>query len=327
MINYLVITVLLLIIELAYFKFAEKLKICDVPNERSSHSNITVRGGGIIFLFGAWLHASFFGITYPWFIAGLTLVSLISFVDDIRSLPDSLRLVVQFASASLVFYQLDILHWSMWWIVLLALIVYVGITNVYNFMDGVNGMTGGYSLVVLFSLSLLNRGDLFVQESLINISFISVVVFCLFNFRSKGKAKCFAGDVGSISIAFVILFVLGKVIIVTGDITYLLLLIVYGIDACLTIVHRVLLHENLGQAHRKHVYQIMANELKIGHVRVSLIYMAIQFAISLGFIYLCPTNVMAHWIYLIVAIVVLTLVYVIFKKKYYHLHEAYLAQL
>lgn len=327
MVNYIIITILLIAVEIMYFKFAEKFKICDIPNERSSHANITVRGGGVIFLFSTWLNAFFYGISYPWFLAGLTLVGLVSFIDDIRSLSDSIRLVVQFTAATLVFHQLDILHWNMWWIVLLALIVYVGITNVYNFMDGVNGMTGGYSLVVLLSLMFLNTGGDFVEESLINISLLSVLVFCFFNFRPKGKAKCFAGDVGSVSIAFVILFLLGKVIIVTGDITYLLLMIVYGIDACLTIVHRFLLHENIGQAHRKHVYQIMANELKIGHVAVSLIYMMIQLVISLGFIFICPNTVIAHWIYLVVTVTILTLVYVIFIRKYYHLHEEYLASL
>ena len=53
----------------------------------------------------------------------------------------------------------------------------------------------------------------------------------------------------------------------TTDITWLIFLLVYGVDGCLTIVHRIMLHENLGEAHRKHAYQIMANELKVGHVK------------------------------------------------------------
>lgn len=147
----------------------------------------------------------------------------------------------------------------------------------------------------------------------------------LFNFRPKGKAKCFAGDVGSISIAFIMLFAIGRLVVLTQDVTYLIFLLVYGVDGCLTICHRILLHENLGEAHRKHAYQLMANELKIGHVTVSLVYMAFQLAVSLGFIYLCPNTVLAHWIYLIVAALLLSLLYALFKKKYYHLHEEYLA--
>ena len=171
----------------------------------------------------------------------------------------------------------------------------------------------------------MNEG--FVEQSLIISTILASLVFCIFNFRPKGKAKCFAGDVGSIGIAFIMLFLLGNVIIKTQDVTWLIFLLVYGVDGCLTIVHRIMLHENLGEAHRKHAYQLMANELKIGHVKVSSLYMAMQLVISLGFIYLCPDNVACHWMYLVGALLVLSLAYVLFKKKYYHLHEEYLASL
>ena len=207
---YFLIFIILLIFEIFYFKIADKFNIIDKPNERSSHTSVVLRGGGIIFLIGAWVWSLFYGFHYPWFLAGLTLVAGVSFIDDIRSLPDSLRLVVQFVAAAMAFYQLDILHIELWWVVLLALIVYVGITNVINFMDGINGITAGYSLAVLIPLVLLNRRDGFVESSLIEVSILSVLVFCLFNFRPKGKAKCFAGDVGSIGIAFILLFITGS---------------------------------------------------------------------------------------------------------------------
>ena len=327
MVTYIIIFILLLIAELLYFRIADKCNIIDKPNERSSHSTIVLRGGGIIFLIGVWIWSAFFGFQYPWFLVGLTLVAGISFVDDVHSLPDSVRLVAQFAAAAMAFYQLGILHWSMWWIILLALVVYVGATNVINFMDGINGITAGYSLVVLIPLALVNLTDTFVAQSLIVSTILASLVFCVFNFRPKGKAKCFAGDVGSIGIAFIMLFLLGHLIIRTGDITWLIFLLVYGVDGCLTIAHRIMLHENLGEAHRKHVYQIMANELKIGHVKVALLYMVIQLIISLGFIYFCPNTMLAHWLYLIGAFVVLAIVYILFMKKYYHLHEQYLATL
>lgn len=346
MTTYIIIFVLLLVAELVYFRIADKCNIIDKPNQRSSHSTIVLRGGGIIFLIGAWMWSLFFGIDYPWFLAGLTLVAGVSFVDDIHSLPDSVRLVAQFAAAAMAFYQLDILHWEMWWIVLVALIVYVGATNVINFMDGINGITAGYALAVLVPLGLLNTNyqelamnlatnnssvfssdGVFVDQSLIVASIIAALVFCIFNFRPKGKAKCFAGDVGSIGIAFIMLFLLGNVIIKTEDITWLIFLLVYGVDGCLTIVHRIMLHENLGEAHRKHAYQIMANELKIGHVKVTLLYMAMQLAVSLGFIYLCPNTPLCHWMYFVGALAVLAISYVLFMKKYYHLHEEYLAEL
>ena len=331
--TYLIIFALLLIAELIYFKIADKCNIIDKPNERSSHSSVVLRGGGIIFLIGVWIWSAFFGFQYPWFLAAVTLAAGISFVDDIRSLPDSVRLVVQFTAMGLMFLQLDILHLEMWWIVLIALIVCVGASNIINFMDGINGITAGYSLAVLVPLLLVSRsmvqvsGEGFIDESYLVVAIIGVLVFSLFNFRSKGKAKCFAGDVGSVGIAFILLFAIGRLVVMTGDVTYLIFLLVYGVDGCLTICHRILLHENLGEAHRKHAFQLMANELKMSHVTVSLLYMAMQLAVSLGFIYLCPNTVLAHWIYLVGALLVLALAYVLFKKKYYHLHEAYLASL
>lgn len=167
----------------------------------------------------------------------------------------------------------------------------------------------------------------FIDESFLIVAIIGVLVFSFFNFRPKGKAKCFAGDVGSIGIAFIMLFAIGRVIMKTGDVTWLVFLLVYGVDGVMTILHRIMLHENLGQAHRKHAYQLMANELGMSHVVVSLVYMGLQLVISLGFIYLCPNNVLAHWAYLVVALLVLIGAYVVFMKKYYHLHEEYLQSL
>ena len=325
--TYGIIFIILLALEVVYFRIADRCNIIDKPNERSSHSTIVLRGGGIIFMLGLWIWAAFYGFGYPWYVVAVTLIAGVSFVDDIRSLPDSVRLVAQFVAMGLMFYQMDMLHWEMWWVVILALIVSVGATNIINFMDGINGITGGYALASLIPIYILNKEMGFVEESLVVTVILADAVFCLFNFRPKGKAKCFAGDVGSIGIAFILLFMIGQLIMKTGDVTYLIFLLVYGVDGCLTICHRIMLHENLGEAHRKHAYQLMANELNIGHVKVSLLYMGIQTAVSLGFIYLCPNTTLAHWLYLFGAILLLSVAYVLFKKKYYHLHEEYLASL
>ena len=359
--TYGIIFVILLVLELVYFKIADKCNIIDKPNERSSHSTIVLRGGGIIFPIAIIVWTAVAGWAsmesgqviglqqvndfqqYLPFIIGLVLVAGVSFIDDIRSLPDSLRLIVQFASYGLMFWSLGVfdLFAEYGWLiglgaVLMALIVCVGATNIYNFMDGINGITVGYSAAVLLPLLLVNEGALvtalnepvgFVPASLILTVILAVVVFAIFNFRPKGKAKCFAGDVGSISIAFILLFMIGRLILATEDLTFLIFLLVYGVDGCLTICHRIMLHENLGEAHRKHVFQLMANELKMGHVTVSLIYMVLQLIVSLGFIYLCPNTTVAHWLYLLGALLLLSVAYVLFKKKYYHLHEEYLASL
>ena len=347
--TYTIIAVLLLAAELIYFRIADKCNIIDKPNERSSHSTIVLRGGGIIFPISmiVWLILGFIqgfnGLSaqeYLPFIIGLVLICGVSFWDDIHSLPDSVRLVAQFTAMGLAAWciingsRLMVLDW--YWLVLIgiaALFVFVGATNIINFMDGINGITAGYALAVLVPLLMLDvRSKMeqvvgFIEPSYLVVAIIGVLVFSIFNFRPKGKAKCFAGDVGSIGIAFIMLFALGKLIVQTGDITYLVFLLVYGVDGCCTIIHRIMLHENLGEAHRKHAYQLMANELKVGHVKISLLYMAMQLVVSLGFVYLFPNTILAHWIYLIAAGILLVGAYVLFMKKNYQLHEEYLASL
>ena len=340
--TYIVIAVLLLAAELIYFRIADKCNIIDKPNERSSHSTIVLRGGGIIFSLSmiAWAVLMVVQglniVPYMPFMVGLILIAGVSFIDDVHSLPDSVRLVAQFVAMALMFWSMfgvqnswfTVQDW--YWkvaIIIAALIVCVGATNIINFMDGINGITAGYALAVLLPLLMVNRSLAFIDESYLVVAIIGVLVFCIFNFRPKGKAKCFAGDVGSIGIAFIMLFALGRLIVQTGDVSYLAFLMIYGVDGVLTICHRIMLHENLGEAHRKHAYQLMCNELKIGHVKISLLYMALQLAVSLGFIYLCPDTVAAHWIYLVVVALVFVVAYILFMKKYYHLHEAYLKSL
>ena len=145
---------------------------------------------------------------------------------------------------------------------------------------------------------------------------VAVLVFGVFNFRRK--AKCFAGDVGAVSIAFVILFLLGRLILKTGDWSYIVFLAVYGVDSVLTIIHRLMLHENIGLPHRKHLYQIMANELKIPHMVVSLVYMLVQAVVIAGYL-LFPGN---EYGYLSGTIIALSLVYILFMKRFFCLHEA-----
>ena len=312
---YLVVLVLLFLAELFYFKIADKCNIIDKPNERSSHTKVTLRGGGIIFYFGALAYFLTNHWEYPWFIVALTLITFISFVDDIRSTSQGLRLVFHFSAMALMFYQWGLFSLSWWWIIV-ALIICTGIINAYNFMDGINGITGGYSLVVLVALAYINAEITpFIEPALIYTVLCSVLVFCFFNFRKK--AKCFAGDVGSVSIAFIILFLIGKLIITTGNFSWIILLSVYGVDSVLTIIHRLMLHENIGLPHRKHMYQLMANELKMSHVVVSFIYMVVQAIVIVGYI-MCLNY--GYW-YLSGTVLLLSLLYICFINKYFELHR------
>ena len=337
---------MLLAAELIYFCIADKYNIIDKPNERSSHSTIVLRGGGVIFSISIIVWSLLMVVQGEWcvvqdylpFICGLVLICGVSFWDDVHSLPDSTRMIAQIVATLLMFWSIGIYSAFDSWIwmvlvVIIALFFCVGATNIINFMDGINGITAAYAMAMLVPIALVNgswlkvHGFSFIEPSYLIVAIIGVLVFSLFNFRPRGKAKCFAGDVGSIGMALILVFCVGRLMLFTGDITWIVLFLVYGVDGVLTICHRIMLHENLGQAHRKHAYQLMANELKMSHVTVSLIYMGLQLAISLGFIYLIPNTIVAHWIYLVIAALVLAVAYILFKMKYYHLHEEYLASL
>ena len=315
MMYYIIVLVLLFLAELFYFYIADKYNIIDKPNERSSHTRITLRGGGVIFYFGVLAYFLTNHFEYPWFMLALTLVTLISFIDDIRSTSQVLRLVFHFSAMALMFYQWGLFSLP-WWTILVALIICTGIINAYNFMDGINGITGGYSLIILGALAFINHSVVsFVEPDLIYTMLCAVLVFNFFNFRKR--AKCFAGDVGAVSIAFTILFLIGRLIIQTGDFSWIVLLVVYGIDSVLTIVHRLMLHENIGLPHRKHMYQIMANELRMPHVVVALIYMMMQAIVVIGYLILREYG---YW-YLLGSVFLLSMLYLLFMKRFFCLHK------
>ena len=307
---YLLLFTLLFALQLLYFRIANKLNIIDKPNERSSHSRITLRGGGIVFWISVLMYFVISGFANPWFFAGLTLISAISFADDITPQSPKLRLMVQFVALMLMCVQWQLFDYS-WFFVVLALIVGVGVMNAFNFMDGINGITGGYSMAVLVSLWYVNNYQIFfVDNDLIYIVFIALLVFNFFNFRIK--AKCFAGDVGAVSAAFILIFMLGLLIVKTGDFSYIAFLLVYGVDSVLTIIHRILLKENITEPHRKHLYQLLSNEMKVPQLLVSSIYAVLQLLISFGFIVFHSVSL---W-YLVTTAALLTVVYVIIKRKY-----------
>ena len=313
---YIIFIILLVFAELLYFRIADHFNIIDKPNERSSHTSVTLRGGGILFWVGVLFYFLMSGWHYPWFFAGLTLVAAISFADDVKLQSPIIRLVLQFIGLLLMSIQWQLFDFS-WIIVVLVIVVSVGVLNAFNFMDGINGITGGYSLAVLASLWYVNNYvTAFVDNNLIYLVFLALLVFNFFNFRIK--AKCFAGDVGAVSIAFILIFILGMLIIKTGDLSYIAFLLVYGVDSVLTIVHRILLKENITEPHRMHLYQLLSNELKVPQLLVSTIYAVLQLLISFGFIMFYSVSL---W-YLVIVAVLLTVVYLIIKRRYFHLHRS-----
>lgn len=277
--DYLLLFIALVILFLLYNKIALLYNIVDIPNERSSHSTITIRGGGIIFPISILFWFINSGFHFLLFFLGLLIISIVSYWDDIKHLPSKHRLLIHIIALILLFIQTELYNLPAWvWIPIIILLA--GIINAFNFMDGINGITGGYSLSVLFGIWLVNNfQENFIDNSFIYYIIIPVIIFIFFNFRIK--AKCFAGDVGSISIAYIIVFLLAKLIIQTDNLLYILFLTVYGVDTIFTIIHRIINKENIFLAHRKHVYQLLANEFKISHVKVALFYSLLQLIICI----------------------------------------------
>ena len=264
-----------------YLKLAIKFNIIDKPNERSSHREITIRGGGVLFPITILLWSLIEGIFNP-FILGILCISIISFIDDCKPLSNKIRLSIHFLSIGLLLYQLGFSEYSFiaWG---LGLLFVGGWINAFNFMDGINGITVLYSLSILAVCFYLNTHIDFIQDSLLLYTAIALLVFGFYNVRKK--AKSFAGDVGSVSMAFIIAFIVLSLILFTKNWQYVLLVSVYGIDSLLTIIQRLVKGDNIFQAHRSHLYQYLANEVKVPHVMVSIIYALIQLVLNIGLVF------------------------------------------
>jgi len=313
--KFILISSLLLILIKSYIYLADKYNIIDKPNNRSSHSKITVRGGGIIFPIGAITWFLMSGLQFPMFFIGLIIISFVSFIDDISPLSSRIRIAVQFAAILLLFSELGFYLFP-WWAWIIFLIITAGIINAFNFMDGINGITGGYSLSVLSGIWMVNNYQVeFIANEFIYFTAISLVIFGFFNFRRI--AICFAGDVGSVSIAFIITFLLSKLIIQTQNPIYIIFLGVYGVDSILTIIYRIWNKENIFDAHRKHLYQLLSNELKIPQLRVATIYLSLQLLICLIIFLLVRNNNsgFTNWTIAISILVTMILIYNFVKYK------------
>ncbi|HCX57121.1 MraY family glycosyltransferase [Sphingobacterium multivorum] len=309
--TYLIVFIVLFALELLYFKIADRFNIIDKPNERSSHSTITLRGGGVVFYFGALAYFIWSGFQYPWFFLGLTMMTIVSFLDDVFTLSNKIRLLVHFASVLLMAYQLNVFSMP-WYFLIITFIIVVGVINAYNFMDGINGITACYSLAVSGLLMLVNKQLDFIPQQLLVFTLLGILVFTFFNFRTK--AKCFAGDVGSVAIAYILLFALGALILKTGNLIYILFLSVYGIDAVWTIIRRLMLKQNIFEAHRSHLYQYMGNEAGINKLLISFLYGIIQLGIGLAVIQFSNKSYDSQLYFSLGLLFVLSVVYLILKK-------------
>ena len=253
---------------ISYFKLADKLNIIDKPNKRSSHNQITIRGGGVLFPISILLWSLVEGVFNP-FIIGLLCISIISFIDDCKPLSNKIRILIHFISVSLLMYGVGFLELSLS-TSLIGFVIIIGWINAFNFMDGINGITVLYALSVLASCYFINMQFTFIEPSLMEYTAIGLVVFGFYNVRKR--AKSFAGDVGSVSMSFILAFIIVSLLVKSLNWQYILLVSLYGIDTVVTIVQRLLRKENIFKAHRSHLYQYLANEAKHSHIVISVAY-------------------------------------------------------
>ena len=293
-----IIFISLLILEIAYFKLADHFNIIDEPNHRSSHTAVTIRGGGIIFTLAVLLFFVSHSFQYPFFMLGLVLISIVSFMDDVVTLKNKVRFGIHLLSVLLLFYQWHISTIELYWVPIAAVFI-IGTINAYNFMDGINGITGGYSLLTIATLYYINEDLMaFTSSDLLVVVGLSLIVFNFFNFRKH--AKCFAGDVGSVGMAFIIVFLIGQLIIYSQNFNYILFLMVYGLDAATTIFFRLIRKENIFVAHRSHFYQFLSNEKRWPHLAVTALYMGVQLILNVLVIFVVKTDVMSALLLMVI---------------------------
>src|SRR3989337_2946536 len=258
-------------------KYSLRIALVDIPNDRSSHSIPTPRGGGI----GMWVALVIVGIFVTrdlYFSAILSIAGLLGLLEDRFTLSSRFRLLSQFVISSFIAVlflgfpasPLTISLFLFW------LIFMTATTNFYNFMDGINGIAGltglvGFGLMAYFSYFILNAQDVFLMSTVLAAGCIG---FLPFNFP---KAKVFMGDVGSIFLGFVFAsFVVKLSVTINIFLCMIMFLCTFYADAVITLYYRWKRGENLMQAHRSHLYQYLSNELKLPHWKVTLLYAVVQ---------------------------------------------------
>jgi UDP-N-acetylmuramyl pentapeptide phosphotransferase/UDP-N-acetylglucosamine-1-phosphate transferase len=317
----LILAVFLLLLEYLYLRLAKKHKIFSTENERSSHSGEALIGGGLIFFFSFLLYSIFFNFPYPNLLLGAFLLAFISFVDDLGYVKHSYRLLVHLLALTLMIPELGIGQYG-YFFVLCIIILGVGVLNSFNFIDGINGMLALLSISVLGPLLYLSYSFPFIDPNLIIAIIISLVIFMFFNFRKN--AICFAGDVGSIVIGYLIFIFIIALCITRQSYFYLLLISVPGADAGMTLLFRIMNNENILLAHRTFLFHILILKGKLGHLTTSVIYSAAQLLISTGVLFLHYGDPGIKLAYFILVIIALITTYILFRKKYFDLSVQFL---
>lgn len=297
--------------ETLYFVLARRMHIVAEPCGRSSHSRPTVSGGGVVFYFALLAFCIASGASYIPLLAGATLLAGVSFADDMRPLGVCVRMAAQIVGVTLAAVQLGAFAQLPLWAVVAAMVVGAGFVNACNFMDGINGITGGYSLLTMLTLWYIDTHIPFISTDFPVIMAMAAAIFCFCNYRRR--ALCFAGDVGSVTVGYAMLFGLGSLMLATRSVAPLVFVAVYGVDTVLTILHRMMLRQNILRSHRMHLYQLISNEMGAGHLRTSAIYIGVQAIVNAGALWLGVNP----YVYLAAVTVILGVIYIVLVRKYF----------
>lgn len=254
--------------------------VWDVPNARSSHSEMTPRGGGIAVIIGIVLAAAIWLSVVPDMLAGLALtgaamLAAVSWIDDRRNggLPARVRLAAQALAilAVLMFLpaEMRILgDWLPLWLERLAcFLAWLWFTNLFNFMDGINGITGleMVSIGIGIAVTIAASGLAGSGAGLGLIVAGAGLGFLPWNWN---RAKVFLGDVGSVPAGFLIGWLLLDMALKGHWAAALILPMYYWLDATATLLRRLFNGERVWEAHRSHFYQQGARKLG-SHVQVA----------------------------------------------------------
>jgi UDP-N-acetylmuramyl pentapeptide phosphotransferase/UDP-N-acetylglucosamine-1-phosphate transferase len=310
--NYLFIFVILSIASFVYLKLAAKYNIIDKPNERSSHTVVTVRGGGIVFILAVVLFSAFNNFQYPYVTIGALALAIISFLDDIYTLSAKIRFPFQFVAVGLVLFEIGLPFTPIYLYVFLVFLG-IGVVNMFNFMDGINGITGMYSLSSLVGLWLINRKEQLFNQDIIYFVAISIMVFGFYNFRKK--ALFFAGDIGSITIGLLIYFLVVWLAVSLQAPVLFLAVFVYGADTGCTLLYRKFFtNESIFAPHRHHIYQKLVHVKKIPHLTISIVYGTIQLFLNVLLLYTYYLSTTTQWLLLGAFSLVFISIYILMFK-------------
>ena len=322
------IAVILLSLKL-YFPFAEKKGMLAGVNHRSSHTKPVITGAGFIFYISYVFYIiSFVFSTWdaPWpLFIGISILAVVSFIDDLKDLWFFIRLVVQILAVTLMLYQIYIefsmepfaMNASILIILaIVGLIFSVGFVNLYNFMDGLNGMMVGITISALAVFALIDFFVVdFVDDLLLVYTAIPTLIFAFFNARRQ--AICFAGDVGAIVLGFVMVYMLVSLLMQTANVVYIFIFASIYLEAGMTVMQRLLAGQNIFKPHRIHLFQLLCNEHKHHHVKISAFYALNQlvFGAIIVTVNYYELNDLVQNLTVIGLFTVETILYFIYKRK------------